>query len=221
MLVQLMFPLLARWYLADRPRFLVVYRRGAQALLAVVLPVPIVALLIADPLVLALYAPEFAPSAGPLRVLSLALVLLIVGAWQSFALLAAGKQRIALVYDAAALVVNVVLNVTLILWLGYIGAALTAVATAAFVCICATIATRRVLGISLDAFGLGKVLLANLLLGGTLLLGLAAGLPWVAATVLAGLGYPVWLLVCRVATLAEVQLVLRARAVSPAGGTHV
>jgi hypothetical protein len=101
--------------------------------------------------------------------------------------------------------------------LGYIGAALTAMATAAFVCICATIATRRVLGLSLDRLAMSKVLLANVLLGGTLLLGLAAGLPWALATVLAGLCYPIWLLVCRVATLAEVQLVLRARAASPEG----
>jgi O-antigen/teichoic acid export membrane protein len=213
MLVQLMFPLLARWYRSDPVRFLVVYRRGAQALLAFVLPVPIVAALIAEPLVLAMYAPAFVPSAVPLRVLSAALVLLILGSWQSFALLAAGRQRIALLYDAAALVVNVVLNVALILWIGYVGAAITAVATAAFVCVCATFATWRVLGVTLDSVALGRVVLANLLLGGTLLLGLVVGLPWTVATVLAGLCYPLWLLACRVATVSEVRMVLRARSV--------
>jgi O-antigen/teichoic acid export membrane protein len=138
-------------------------------------------------------------------------VLLVLGAWQSFALLAAGRQRIALLYDAAALVINVLLNLALIVWLGYIGAAITAVATAAFVCVCATFATWRVLGVTLDSVGLCKVLLANVLLGGTLMLGLSAGVPWVVATAVAGLCYPLWLLVSRVTTLSEVRLVLRAR----------
>jgi O-antigen/teichoic acid export membrane protein len=217
MLVQLLFPLLARWYRSDPERFLVVYRRGAQALLAFALPVPVVAGLIAEPLVLAMYAPAFVPSAVPLRVLSFALVLLIIGSWQSFALLAAGQQRIALLYDAAALVLNVLLNVTLILWLGYVGAAITAVATATFVCVCATFATWRVLRVTLDLSGLFKVLLANLMLGGTLMLALATGVPWLVATVLAGLCYPVWLVVCGVATLSEVRLVLHARGAQNAG----
>jgi O-antigen/teichoic acid export membrane protein len=152
----------------------------------------------------------------PLRVLGFALVLLILGSWQSFALLAAGQQRIALLYDAAALVLNVLLNMALILWLGYVGAAITAVATAAFVCVCATFATWRVLRVTLDPGGLLKVLFANLMLGGTLLLGLAAGVPWMIATVLAGLCYPLWLVVCRVVTTSEVRLVLRTRGVQNA-----
>jgi hypothetical protein len=85
------------------------------------------------------------------------------------------------------------------------------------VCVCATFATWRVLRVTLDLSGLFKVLLANLMLGGTLMLALATGVPWLVATVLAGVCYPVWLVVCGVATLSEVRLVLHARGAQNAG----
>jgi O-antigen/teichoic acid export membrane protein len=211
MLVQLMFPLLARWHGVDAARFSIVYRRGAEALLAFALPIPVVACLIAQPLVMALYAPAFVESALPLRILSMALVLFIIGAWQSFALLAAGRQRIALLYDAGALGLNVGLNLVLIGWFGYVGAAVSAVATALFVCACASFATRRALRVTLDLGGLGRVVVANVALGGTLALALATGMSWILATTLAGLGYPIWLLVCRVVTPTELRTTFNAR----------
>ena len=58
--------------------------------------------------------------------LAVALLLMVFSAWQSFVLLAGGHQRVTLAYNTAGLVANVALNVGLIAWLGYVGAALAA-----------------------------------------------------------------------------------------------
>jgi O-antigen/teichoic acid export membrane protein len=211
MLVQLLFPLLARNYTVDPARFQKVYQRGLQALLALMLPVPIVAAFIADPLVLALYTPDFAHSAVPLRILSVALAVFTLAAWQSFTLLAAGRQSIALVYDGAALGLNLGLNLLLIAWIGYVGAALTAVLTALFVFISASLVLWRVLGVILDLVMVLKVVLANVGLGATMAVAMATSLPWIVATTLAGTLYPALLVLCGVVTPGEVRQILRAR----------
>jgi O-antigen/teichoic acid export membrane protein len=204
-LVQPMFTLLARWHGHDPRRFTFVYRRGAEALLAYALPVAVVTAFVAEPLVRLLYAPGFGPAAVPMRLLAVAMVFMILSAWQGFALLAGGHQRVALLYDAAGLVVNVALNLVLIRWLGYLGAALAALATSVFVAGCAVFAARHFLGVSLSQPALQRLALANVALAACLWLALRLGWPWPVATALGALAYPVWLLACRVTSLEEVR----------------
>ncbi len=214
-LINPMFPLLSRWRL-DRERFQALYRRGSEALLAFVLPIPVVLTFVATPLLLTVYTPPFAPAAVPMRILSVALVFMVVNSWQGFVLLSRGRQRVTLAYDAAGLVLNVILNLALIRLWGYLGAAVAALLTSIFIAGCAVSAVARVLGATADYARLPRVVLSNVALAATFWLLALAGAPWWVALPIAGLGYPAWLLLFQVTNLAELRLLLPNRE-SPGG----
>lgn len=209
--INVLFPLLSRWSSTEPRLFRLLYWRGADALLALTLPVVVVAVLAAEPITVALYAPEFAAAATPLRLLACALPLMVLSAWQGFALLSGGHQRVTVAYDAVALLVNVAANLILIPRLGYLGAAFAALGTSVLVAACAwTFAARR-----LDVRGgthlrLGRVLLANAVLAAMLVGGSALTSIWIALPV-ALLLYPCWLLAFGVVSRAEVGMLMPAR----------
>jgi len=130
------------------------------------------------------------------------------------ALLAGGHQRITVAYDVAALVLNVALNLTLIPNFGYIGAAITAVLTSLFVAACSWTAAARWLDVRGEApLRVVGVVIANAVFAVTLVLG-ATVLPLWAVVPLAFIAYPVWLLLSRAVTRAEIALLLPHRSVA-------
>ena len=209
--INVLFPLLARWCGTDRRLFQLVYWRGADALLAFTLPIAVVVFVGAGPIVTALYAADFASSTTPLRLLALGLPLMVLSAWQGFALLAGGHQRVTVAYDAAALVVNVSANLVLIPAIGYMGATIAAFATSLFVAICAWTAAGLLLdvrgeaGLRLRSIVLANGALAVVLVGGSLVAPVWAALPVAMAL------YPFWLLVFGAVTRAEVVSLLPMR----------
>lgn len=193
-LVNVLYPLLARWYSTDHHRFVRLYQRGTDALLAATLPVPILAGFVAPPLVDAVLAPRFGPSAGVLRLLSVALVFMVLHSWQAFVLLAAGEQRAMLRCLSAALVVNAALDVALVAAFGYTGAGIATLATSALVCCWTTGAVARLTGASLARDSLFRLAGAALALTAICALALGAGLSWWLAIMLALAGYALALL---------------------------
>jgi O-antigen/teichoic acid export membrane protein len=173
-----LFPLLARWHATDPGRFVPLYRRATDAFVAVTLPVPVLAAFVAPDVIAVALAPRFAPSAGVLRLLGVALVFMMLHTWQGTVLIAAGQQRIMLRCLAAALVVNVALDVVLVSWFGYTGAGLATLATSALVCWWTTRATRLAAGAALDYGSLARVVAAAAVMAVTCAATLAVGLPW-------------------------------------------
>jgi len=213
-LITPMFPLLARWYAVEQARFAFVYWRATDTLIAVFLPVPVLLLWSARPIVAGVFGESFAPAAIAMQILGLALVLMIVSAWQSFALLAAGRQRLTVLYDAAALVLNVSLNLVLIPRLGFVAAAITALGTSAFVLLCSTAVVRRVIDVSATAPRILRIVAANAALA--LVTGAAAAvLPWWTVVVLAPVPYAAFVLAFRVTTIDELRAFLPARSAAP------
>ncbi|HET8568500.1 MAG TPA: flippase [Candidatus Limnocylindria bacterium] len=215
--VNTLFPLLARWFAADRPRFDALYRRGSEALLVLVVPVPIFVALLAEPLVRALYGEAFASAAASLRILAVALVFMIVSAWQGFVLLAAGRQRVTLAYDAIGLGVNVALNVVLIVRFGHLGAASAALVTAVVVNLCSLASARWLVGVSMDPRRTARILGANALLGLVLIAVSAAGASVVVAAAVGAVAYPSVLFAAGVVRLGELKLLLPSRDVAARG----
>jgi O-antigen/teichoic acid export membrane protein len=209
--INVLFPLLSRWFGSDRRLFQLLYWRGADALLALTLPIVVVTSIAAGAIVTTLYAEDFAGSALPLRVLALALPLMVLSAWQGFALLAGGHQRITVLYDAAALVLNVASNLVLIPRFGYMGAALSALVTSVFVAVCAWTASSRRLDVHGEAsLRLRSVLLANAALATVLAIASSFAPLWLAVPVALAL-YPFWLLVFGAVSRAELAMLLPAR----------
>jgi O-antigen/teichoic acid export membrane protein len=203
-----LFPLLVRWYKVNRERFTVVYRRGMESLLGYGLPICVAFLLLADPLVTALYGPDYAASALPLKLLGVALVFLLFHVWQGLVLLAADRQDVPLKYNLAGLVFNVGLNILLIARFGYLGAAVAALATAVFIAVCAGVATQVLVKVSLGYGRLLRLLAANATLGLTLWMLLQLGVSWLPAGVLGAVSYAGFLLVFRITTIDELRRLL-------------
>jgi O-antigen/teichoic acid export membrane protein len=212
MLINALFPLLSRWHGVDPTLFRTVYRRGNDALVAISLPVAVVVALLADTLVLALYAPDFAPAAAPLRVLTFGLVFMLVGAWQGFTLLAVGRQSVALACNGLGLTANLALNLMLIPSFGYVGASWAALATSVIVAVSTTLAVRAIVGVDVDLARTTRLSLTSAAVGLVLWTLVTASVPWPIAAFAAGTAYPLMLIVFRAASRSELRLLIPVRA---------
>jgi O-antigen/teichoic acid export membrane protein len=200
-----LFPLLARWYAAERPHFNALYRGGLDGLAAVTLPLAIGAAFVGQSVLPIVYPREFVASATALTLLAVSLVFIMHNGWQGFSLLAAGFQRVTLAYDLGGLAVNVGLNLVLIPRYGFLGAAWAALGTSLFIAICSSVAAARLLGVGFGSSRLVGVVAANLGFASALWALLQSGSPWPVATLVAGLLYPLLLVAFRVARVAEIQ----------------
>lgn len=207
-----LFPVLARWHSQDPARFRWLYNRGNDVLLALVLPIPVIVAFTAEAILAVLYPPEFAPSAIALRLLCAALVCLVLVAWHSYTLLAGGRQNVALVYHLVGLVANVALNVVLIKQLGFVGAAIAALLTAVFLTACAYWAAARLVGALPDLSRLPGTLAANAAAGALVWALHQVDLPSLAAGAAAACVYPGLILAFRVTGLEELRRMFAGRA---------
>jgi O-antigen/teichoic acid export membrane protein len=207
-LINPVFPLLARWQGVDTRRFTLVFQRATTALLAFLLPVPVVLALIADPLVQLLYSAEFAGAATPLRLLAIAMVFVTFAVWQDFTLLSVGRQRFTLAYGAVGVALNIALNVLIIPRAGAIGAASVAVLTAMLFSMCASWGCWHFARLWPAPRPTAGLLAANVALGAALWVLLRTGLAWPVATAAATLLYPALLLLLGVTSLRELRELL-------------
>ncbi|WP_404392251.1 oligosaccharide flippase family protein [Humibacillus xanthopallidus] len=157
--INVLYPLAtSAWATPGRVRFVEIYRRGTELLVALMLVVPVVVAVVADELVLLAFGPAYAASALPLQVLGVAVVLMTVNAWQSLVLLSGGHQRVTLRYNLAALALSLVLCLVLVHAVGLVGAALAAVATGLFVLWASTRAVRHHMDAHLDVLVVGRII---------------------------------------------------------------
>jgi len=206
-LVNVMFPLLARWYGVDPRRFAALYAHGASALLAVSVPIAVTVLVFAGEVVTLLYPSDFAPSAAILRLLVGSVVFTVLGAWAGFALLSGGRERLLLGGHPRALILNVVMNLALIPPAGYMGAAAAALVTSIVVAGSTMLFAARRLSVSLDRRRSARLLLANCCLGVVAVSSLSVGLPWAAAASIALVSYPLFLWLWRAVSRDEIAVV--------------
>jgi O-antigen/teichoic acid export membrane protein len=209
--INTLFPLLARWYRRDAERFAALYWRGTDVLLALALPIPILLLAFAEPIVATFYAPSFLPAALPLRLLGIAVVLMILSAWQGFALLSAGRQRVTVAYDIVGLVLNLVLNFALIPSYGFVGAAIAALITAVFVNVASSVLAWRLLDVRHGGSRLLQLVSANVLFAVMILMTSATGVVWWTTLLVSSAAYPFFLIICGVTNLRELRVLADGR----------
>lgn len=204
-IIGVLFPLLARAQGRDDDQFTRVYRRGVEMLVAAMLPVAVVLTFSARPLTEAAFESRFAGSAGPMMVLAWALVLMTLNGWQGFTLLAAGQQRVNLVYLSGAVAANVALDVFLVPALGPIGAAWGTLISAGLLVGASTWAVRRFTEATVAPSGIARVLAANAVTALVVAGALAVGAAWWAAAAFALAVYPVSLVLTRVIGAKEIE----------------
>lgn len=211
-LVNVLLPLLARSSGDEPERFQALYRRGTEALLGTVLPVAIAMVALAPWLVEVAFGTEYADAVGPMRVLAGALVLMVVSFWQSYVLLAAGQQRLTLIYDAVALAATVALCILVIPSEGGLGAAIAIAATSGLVVVWATVVTATRADATLDYGRLGRIALAATGMAGVAALATNVGVPVGAAIVIGGVLYATTVLA---SGLLDLSLLRRSQVVAP------
>lgn len=205
-LVNVLFPLLARWHGVDIRRFAALYAYGTAGLLAVSLPIVVAVGVFADHIVAVLYPADFAPAAAILRLLAPSLALTLLGAWAGFALLSARQQQVVLLCNLAALVLNIVMNFILIPVVGPMGAALAAVLTSLIVAASTTAFAIRRLAVSVDPGRSIRVLAANASIGVIGWFAVSGGWPLAGAAAML-LAYPLSLVALGAVTWTELRLV--------------
>lgn len=164
------------------PTFSKLFRDGTAALrrllekslsisFILALPVGIGGTVLARPLILALYGPEYEESALALQLLVWSAVLAFLGANYGYCLVACGRQKILAWSAAAGALVNVALNLWLIPRYGIPGACLATVISQALMLLCEGAAFIKQVARALPSAGLAfKAVLSGLVMGLVLLL---------------------------------------------------
>jgi O-antigen/teichoic acid export membrane protein len=179
LLINVIFPLMSSAYgRGDFERFVVLYRRGAEALVLVLVAFPVVLLFVARPLTVQVFGPSYAAADIPLVLLSVAMVPIVITVWQSLALLLGGHQKVTLYYNLAALAVSAVLSGGLVLAFGVVGAGFAAVGTASFVVTASNVAVHRFMGVRLAVRPLLRIAAAAGATGGVLWAVSLTAVPW-------------------------------------------
>lgn len=190
------FPVAARLWVTSPADFRATVRKTLHLLLVVTVPVSVTLLVLAEEIVGLLFTLEgYGPSVPILRVHALSLALVFVDFYLVGILMAIGRERVWIAIAAGACLLNPGLNW---LWIpvtdawwgnGGIGAAAATLVTEVFI----MVAAAR--GVPRGTFGwetwwvAGRAAGLGALLAAVLLLGRAAGVPWLATAALGGLGY--------------------------------
>jgi O-antigen/teichoic acid export membrane protein len=192
-LINVLYPVLVRFQIEDRPRAVGVYRRGSEALVAAILPIPVVLLTLGHDVVPAVYGDRFAEATAPLAILSCGLVFMVSTVWHGFTLLSVGLQRVTLIYQAFGLTLMVVVNVILVPRYGPVGAAIATTTTAIALAFISAFAVARFATATLERRPLSRIVGANAALAATILV-VRTVTGSTAAALCCLMAYPVWLL---------------------------
>jgi O-antigen/teichoic acid export membrane protein len=123
-IAQILFPLLSRSARSATGLFETVFALGIKSLLFVGVPAAVALALTADRVVRIAFGPQFDPAASTLVVIAVAIVMLFPSALLPFVFAALRLQRSYIVATAAAITVNVAVDVVLVPRLGALGAGL-------------------------------------------------------------------------------------------------
>jgi O-antigen/teichoic acid export membrane protein len=190
-----MLPVLARLRTENPDEFVATSRRTLDLLLVATVPLVAVLVTSAEEIVHLLFTATFAPTVPILRIHALMLGVLFVDFYLATVLVVLGRERAWLAIAVGAAILNPTLNSLLIPFTagrldnGGIGAAAATLTTEVVVMVCALrrmpdgffgLSTRRV---AAGASAAGAAVVA------VLLVGRAAGVPWVLAAAAAGLVY--------------------------------
>lgn len=164
------FPLLARLAKGSPEALFKAHDRILKVLLVLAFPIAVVLTVLARPLIVAFYGPEYADAAEALALLSWGILLLFPTSLYVFLFTAMGLQKLYTIASAACLAMNVVLAIALIPRYSYIGACVATLAAEGTLFVTGLYFIRK-LGGKTDFVALSwKPIAASAILGGVLYL---------------------------------------------------
>jgi O-antigen/teichoic acid export membrane protein len=216
-----LFPLIAAAYVSSRARSLDLLQAAAEYLTMASLPILAFTIVAAEPIMTFLFGAQFAAGAPALPILAGAFVSISFGYLAGNMIVILELQRRFAIYAAIGLVVNVVLNVSLIPRYGFLAAAWVTLVTELTVM---SLSMRSVLLALKMTPSFGRLLrtaVAAAAMGGVCWLARLAGAPLGVLVLVAGPVYLGTLLLLGVLAPAEIVGLLRKQPVVSSGdGTH-
>lgn len=206
-IVSALFPVLSRRAEASREVFHQFVSQAFKLLLLVALPIAVVMVVWAEPIVGWVLDRSFTESVLGLRLLAVVLVLSYLNFLFNYVMTAVGKQTAYAVVVALSLTLNIVVAYLLIPTAGYIGACLATIAAEATSFALAMFLLKRYANYSLPFGQIWKSLAAALLMAGIATLGVFWDPVWslVLVAPLAGLAYLTGLVLLRALSRDEVR----------------
>ncbi|MEK7494785.1 MAG: flippase [Patescibacteria group bacterium] len=203
MLAGLILPLLSRFIYTDRPQFNDIADKTFAVFIIIVTPLIMGTWFLAPQIISIVSGGGFEQSASVLRILVFALGCIFFGHYFNMLLVVSNAQKKLMQTLIVAAVFNIVLNLFLIPRYSYMGAAFTSVATELLVILLTGTLVFRHIGYLPSLRRVGRILLAGVLMGASLLLlSRASFLLAGAASVLV---YVVSLWITRAVTYAEMK----------------
>jgi len=118
------YPLMSRYYQQDPAKLKVLYQKSTQYLLLLVLPIAVGITMLAQPIIMLIYGPSFAPSVPALQIMIWSIIFAYLAVPNARLMLVHNRQHQAGIMTGLTMLINVLLNMTLIPRMGIIGAAL-------------------------------------------------------------------------------------------------
>ena len=143
------YPVFSSLFLSNKGGIGPLFEKSWRYLFAVVFPVALGLIAVADPVVKMVFGPQFAPSIAPLRILLISLIFGFLSFITGALLNAVNKQKIQTGLMGLVLVINIILNLILIPRLGITGAAIAALASNTVLCLAGLYFANRQVGINL------------------------------------------------------------------------
>jgi O-antigen/teichoic acid export membrane protein len=128
-------PLMAYYYISSKESLKIVYEKSFKYLLILGLPITIGIFLLADRFILLVYGQQFINSIIVFKILAWDILLKFLYFCASFILVSADKQNQMAVIVVFTALINVVLNLFLIPYFSYVGAAIATITTETFLLI--------------------------------------------------------------------------------------
>lgn len=168
MLAGLVLPLLARYFLADRQKFIDIANKTFKVFVIVVLPIVLGTVFLADDIVRIISGTAFAASAPVLRILTFSLAFIFFGHYFNMILVVGHAQKKLMQALIAVALFNITLNLILVSRFSYFGAAISAALTECMVVVLTSTLAYRKLGFSPRFPGAGRVFLSAAGMAGAL-----------------------------------------------------
>lgn len=128
------YPVMSALFLNEKEKIGGLFLKSWRYLLAIVFPLSFGLIALAQPVIIKLYKPQYAPAVPVLQILLVSLIFTFLSFITGAVLNASNNQKIQTLLLTLALIVNVVCNLFLIPRLGIIGAAISALISSAVLC---------------------------------------------------------------------------------------
>ncbi|MBL7047981.1 MAG: flippase [Nitrospira sp.] len=216
--VNSVFPFMAEYWESNREKLKVMFQKTYDLMVIIAIPMGASVTVLAPKLILLIYGREYSPSVLALQVLIWGVVVMFQSIVFGYTMVVLNEQKKSLFINIGGLLTNVILNLLLIPYFTFIGAAVATVITELFVTAPTIYIIQKKMKYTLSLTKLYKSLIAGALCA--LLLVVTNSLHIVLQLALLTLGYLFFIYKLKLISKEDIQIVLQKRKPAEAAQVH-